>query len=100
MLALSGSVLMVMLVSTLLFIPKVNNLQADITQVQASVDVPQAPEQIFYAAHDPDEIIKMIREYVEKNDADTAKKLYDELYTVKKARALPMGGEAEMLVAR
>ena len=94
MLALSGSVLMVMLVSTLLFIPKVNNLQADIIQVQASVDVPVAPEQIFYAAHDPDEIIKMIREYVEKNDADTAKKLYDELYAVQQSTTIQkMGAE-------
>lgn len=88
MLALSGSVLMVMLVSTLLFIPKVNNLQADITQMQASVNVAEIPEQKFYSAHDADEIIKMIREYVAKNDADTAKKLYDELYAVHQAKSL------------
>jgi len=106
MLALSGSVLMVMLVSTLLFVPRVNSLQADITSPTVVMQIPQKEESAqtsdmkLASAEDPEEIIKMIHEYVRKNNPDAAKKLYDELYTVKSTRELPMGGEVDILAAR
>lgn len=100
MLALSGSVLMVMLVSTLLFIPRVNNLQADITspvvvaQTVQTHDIAQASEEKFSSAQDPDEIVKMIQDYVRKNNPDAAKKLYDQLYVMRETTDLPkMGAE-------
>ena len=42
--SLSGSVLMVMLVSTLLFVPWVNSLQADITSPTVVMQIPQKEE--------------------------------------------------------
>ncbi len=100
MLALSGSVLMVMLVSTLLFIPRVNNLQADITAPIVVAKAPQVHESTqitdekFSSAQDPEEIVKMIQDYVRKNDPDAAKKLYDQLYAMREAEVLPkMGAE-------
>lgn len=109
MLALSGSVLMMMLVSVLFFVPTPTSLRADISRADIAVAEPRAvfqnlskkvSENVYVSTRSEDEILKTIQSYVAGNDPDTAKKLYDELYTVKKARALPMGGEAEMLVAR
>ena len=100
MLALSGSVLMVMLVSTLLFIPHVNNLQADITSPVVVAQVPQthesvqAPEEKFSSTEDPQEIMKMIQDYVRKNNPDAAKKLYDQLYAMRESVPMQkMGAE-------
>lgn len=101
MLALSGSVLMVMLVSTLLFIPNAASLQAnitsDITPNQVTI---QVPEEKIYSGREPDEILKTIQEYVKDNNADAAKKLYDELYMAHRNRDInAMGGEVSGEVA-
>lgn len=100
MLALSGSVLMVMLVSTLLFVPRVNSLQADITSPTVVMQIPQKEESAqtsdmkLASAEDPEEIIKMIHEYVRKNNPDAAKKLYDQLYAIREIEMTPkMGAE-------
>ena len=95
MLALSGSVLMMMLVSVLFFVPTPTSLRADISRADIAV-----AENVYVSTRSEDEILKTIQSYVAGNDPDTAKKLYDELYVVKKARELPMGGEVEMLVVR
>lgn len=101
LLALSGSVLMVMLVSTLLFIPNTASLQANITSDRTANQVTvQAPEEKIYTGREPDEIIKTIQQYVQDNNPDAAKKLYDELYMAHQARDInPMGGEVSGEVA-
>ena len=81
LLALSGSVLMVMLVSTLLFIPHTASLQANMTLDAAPDFDTQAPTQKMYQGREPDEIMQTIQKYVENNDPDTAKRLYEELYS-------------------
>ncbi len=109
MLALSGSVLMMMLVSVLFFVPTPTSLRADITRTDIAIAEPRAvfqnitqkvSESAAIPVRSEAEILKTIQSYVAGNDADTAKKLYDELYTLKNIQALPMGGEVEMLAAR
>ena len=99
MLALSGSVLMMMLVSILFFVPAPSSLRADITADLTPHGVTiQIPENKYYSGREPDEILKTIQEYVQGNDPDTAKKLYDELYSAQRYAGIPMGGEVEMAV--
>ena len=97
LLALSGSVLMVMLVSTLLFIPHTSSLQANITAVptvkEPEIREAQLSDDKFYPHREPDEILKTIQQYVENNDPDAAKRLYDELYTAHPNALKQMGGE-------
>lgn len=109
MLALSGSVLMMMLVSVLFFVPTPTSLRADISRADIAVAEPRAvfqnlskkvAENVFIPTRNEDEILKTIQTYVVGNDPDTAKKLYDELYAVRNIRELPMGGEVDMLVVR
>lgn len=109
MLALSGSVLMMMLVSVLFFVPTPTSLRADITRTDIAIAEPRAAfqnvakkvvESTTIPSQNEEEILKTIQSYVAGNDPDTAKKLYDELYAVKNTKALPMGGEVEMLAAR
>lgn len=101
LLALSGSVLMVMLVSTLLFIPHSASLQANITADPSANQVTvQVPEEKFYQGREPDEILKTIQQYVQDNNPDAAKKLYEELYMAHQNREVqPMGGEVSGEVA-
>lgn len=109
MLALSGSVLMMMLVSVLFFVPTPTSLRADISRADIAVAEPRAAfqnlskkitENVFVPTRSEDEILKTIQTYVVGNDPDTAKKLYDELYAVRNIRELPMGWEVDMLVSR
>lgn len=92
MLALSGSVLMMMLVSVLLFVPTPSGLQANITSIPLT-PVSSQTEEKYYTGRDPDEILKTIQEYVQSNDPDAAKKLYDELYSAERPSDNTMGGE-------
>ena len=109
MLALSGSVLMMMLVSVLFFVPTPTSLRADISRTDIAIAEPRAVfqkvtqkalEGTTIPTRSEEEILKTIQSYVIGNDPDTAKKLYDELYVVKNTRELPMGGEVDMLVVR
>ncbi len=109
MLALSGSVLMMMLVSVLFFVPTPTSLRADISRTDIAIAEPRAmfqnvaqkvSESTTIPTRSEDEILKTIQSYVAGNDPDAAKKLYDELYTVKSTRELPMGGEVDILAAR
>ena len=96
LLALSGSVLMVMLVSTLLFIPQTTSLQANVTGDMSKNSAPLYSGDKFYEGREPDQILKIIQEYVQDNDPETAKQLYEELSNVRQHRdidVLPMGGE-------
>jgi len=100
MLALSGSVLMMMLVSVLFFVPTPSSLSADITRDplprNREYDVSQIPSP---SPRDSEEILRTIQDYVRDNDPDTAKRLYNELY-VQRYTDVPMGGEVERLVVR
>lgn len=91
MLALSGSVLMMMLVSVLFFVPTPSGLQANITSVP--VGSAATRDGAYYSGRDPDEILKTIQEYVQSNDPDAAKKLYNELYSAEQQSENTMGGE-------
>lgn len=91
MLALSGSVLMMMLVSVLFFVPTPSGLQASITSVPPVVTA--ARDGSYYTGRDPDEILQTIQEYVQSNDPDAAKKLYNELYSAERHSENTMGGE-------
>lgn len=95
LLALSGSVLMMMLVSVLFFVPTPSYLQADMTRELTVPTVKlEAPVDRFYSGRETDEILQTIQEYVRDNDPDAAKKLYDELYVAHRSRVImPMGGE-------
>lgn len=92
LLALSGSVLMVMLVSTLLFIPSTSSLRSDITTHRWIVDVvgktPQQtqPQELPEDNRDTAKILGTIQQYVVNNDPDAAKKLYEELYMTRKTK--------------
>jgi hypothetical protein len=100
MLALSGSVLMMMLVSVLFFVPTPSSLSADITGDPLprihEYTLPQIPSQ---SPRDSEEILRTIQNYVRDNDPDTAKRLYNELYAQRYTTS-PMGGEVERLVVR
>ena len=100
MLALSGSVLMMMLVSVLFFVPTPTSLRADISRADIAVAEPRAvfqnfgkkvADNVFVPTRSEDEILKTIQSYVVGNDPDQAKKLYDELYVVRNNREVPMG---------
>jgi hypothetical protein len=101
MLALSGSMLMMMLVSVLFFVPTPLGLQANITSIPPVATISQVAntgtteevEDKYYTGREPDEILKTIQEYVKNNDPDTAKKLYDELYSSERKNDNNMGGE-------
>jgi|GEM_PF-1231669 len=101
MLALSGSMLMMMLVSVLFFVPSPSGLQANISSIPIAATISQAGEaddidrvaDKYYAGREPDEILRTIQEYVANNDPDTAKKLYDELYSFERQIDNTMGGE-------
>jgi hypothetical protein len=99
MLALSGSVLMMMLVSVLFSLPTPSGLQANISpkQVFAETIKPVIPESVSapVASRDPEEVLRIIQEYVVGNDPDSAKKLYDELYALQKNSHNTMGREVE-----
>lgn len=100
MLALSGSVLMMMLVSVLFSVQTPEGLQANITpkKVFAETIKPVKFPQTVPApvsSRDPQEVIRIIQEYVVGNDPDSAKKLYDELYALQKQSDNTMGGEVE-----
>ena len=100
MLALSGSVLMMMLVSVLFSVPTPSGLQANIMpkQVFAETITPVTfPETVAapVSSRDPEEVLRIIQEYVVGNDPDSAKKLYDELYALQKYSNNTMGGEVE-----
>lgn len=99
MLALSGSVLMMMLVSVLFSVQTPEGLQANITpkKVFAETIKPVKFPQTVSApvSRDPQEVIRIIQEYVVGNDPDSAKKLYDELYALQKQSDNTMGGEVE-----
>lgn len=98
MLALSGSVLMMMLVSVLFSVPTPSGLQANISpkKVFAEVALPvNLPEKPAVPAREPAEILSIIQEYVRGNDPDAAKKLYDELYVAQHYTDSTMGGEIE-----
>lgn len=98
MLALSGSMLMMMLVSVLFFVPSPSGLQANISSIPIVATISQAgdlsvEERTYYTGREPDEILRTIQEYVANNDPDTAKKLYDELYISERQTDNNMGGE-------
>lgn len=99
MLALSGSVLMMMLVSVLFSVQTPEGLQANITpkKVFAETLKPAKFPQTVPApvSRDPEEVIRIIQEYVVGNDPDSAKKLYDELYALQQYSDNTMGGEVE-----
>lgn len=100
MLALSGSVLMMMLVSVLFSVPTPSGLQASITPKKVfaeSVRTITFPQSVPMSAptRKPEEILRIIQEYVVGNDSDTAKKLYDELYIAQQYTDSTMGGEVE-----
>lgn len=98
MLALSGSVLMMMLVSVLFSVPTPAGLQASITpkkvfsEVAKPINFPQ-PAPVPATTRKPEEILRIIQEYVVGNDPDAAKKLYDELYVAERYLDSTMGGE-------
>ena len=98
MLALSGSVLMMMLVSVLFSVPTPSGLQASITpkkvfaEVVKPITFPQ-PAPLPAPTRKPEEILRIIQEYVVGNDPDAAKKLYDELYAAERYTDSTMGGE-------
>jgi len=97
LLALSGSVLMMMMVSVLFFVPTPSSLSADISRQY----FPRSPydEKIqITSRRDAETILQTIQTYVRDNDPDTAKKLYDELYALE--HTPPMGGEVERLTVR
>ncbi len=102
LLALSGSVLMMMLVSVLFFVPTPSSLQANISRDFTAPTVKiQSPVERFYSGREPDEILQTIQAYVRDNDPDAAKKLYDELYVAHRSREImPMGGEVSGEVDR
>ncbi len=100
MLALSGSVLMMMLVSVLFSVPTPSGLQANITPKQVfaeTIKPTKFPEtaSVPVSSRNPEEVIRIIQEYVVGNDPDSAKKLYDELYALQKYSNNTMGGEVE-----
>lgn len=100
MLALSGSVLMMMLVSVLFSVPTPSGLQASIVpkkvfaeSVSTSAFSQNVP--LENVTRKPEDILRIIQEYVVGNDPDTAKKLYEELYLVQRYVEIGMGGEVE-----
>lgn len=94
MLALSGSVLMMMLVSVLLFVPTPSGLRTDITAAPfGGRSITLAQEDRYYGGREPDEILQTIQSYVANNDPDAAKRLYDELYSARRSSDDSMGGE-------
>lgn len=112
LLALGGSILMVMLVSVLFFVPTPSSLRADITAPSLTSSVLSVtdknvsdPVQVtdesidpnqFYDYKESEETLKAIQEFVEKNDPDTAKKLYDALHAAWYQKAdQSMGWEVE-----
>jgi hypothetical protein len=80
LLALSGSMLMVMMVSTLLFLPHTDSLQANITLDAA----PTEPARSFFDTpifrEKPEDIQRAIQQAIADNRPDEAKKLYEELH--------------------
>jgi hypothetical protein len=97
MLALSGSILMMMLVSVLFSMPTPWGLQANISpkQVYAETIRPIMHEIGAFpvSSQDSEEVLRIIQEYVVGNDVDSAKKLYNELYASEQNIDSTMEGE-------
>lgn len=106
MLALSGSVLMMMLVSVLFFVPSPTHLRADLSQLPKlnplpiESHFPDVVEEGTYIKNDAEKVLKTIQEYVRDNDPDSAKRLYNELYSIQNQPVFPMGGEVKGLAVR
>ncbi|MBP6921470.1 hypothetical protein KBB89_02920 [Candidatus Gracilibacteria bacterium] len=95
MLALSGSVLMMMLVSALFSVPTPTGLQASMVPNKVFAETFKPAPISSVTSRKPEEILNIIQEYVAGNDPDAAKKLYDELYAVQNHNDITMGGEVE-----
>jgi hypothetical protein len=100
LLALSWSVLMMMLVSVLLFVPTPSMLSADISAGYTPDNSHILQKNDISPEVEREVILKTIQNYVENNDPDAAKMLYNELYTLQNKTDMPMGGEVNMLAAR
>lgn len=86
MLALSGSILMVMLFTVLGYTPNTTALQADIVGAEVSIAPQQNPTPILRSngsVRTPEEILRDIQDRVKNNKPDEAKKFYDELWTTR-----------------
>lgn len=86
MLALSGSILMVMLFTVLGYTPNTTALQADIVGAEVSVAPQHNPtlvSQNTTSVRTPEEILRDIQDRVKKNKPDEAKKFYDELWAAR-----------------
>ena len=86
MLALSGSILMMMLFTVLGYTPNTTALQANIVGAEVTV----VPNHTLVVSGDTpvsvrttDEILRDIQDRVKKNKPDEAKKFYDELWAVR-----------------
>lgn len=86
MLALSGSILMVMLFTVLGYTPNTTALQADIVGAEVSI-APQATptltSQSSTSVRTPEAILRDIQDRVKNNKPDEAKKFYDELWAAR-----------------
>jgi len=86
MLALSGSILMVMLFTVLGYTPNTTALQADIVGAEVSIVSQQNPTPLSRSngsVRTPEEILRDIQDRVKNNKPDEAKKFYDELWTTR-----------------
>ncbi len=86
MLALSGSILMVMLFTVLGYTPNTTALQADIVGAEVSVAPEHNPvlvSQNSVSVRTPEAILRDIQDRVKNNKPDEAKKLYDELWATR-----------------
>ena len=86
MLALSGSILMVMLFTVLGYTPNTTALQADIVGAEVSVAPQYNPTLVTQnttSVRTPEEILRDIQDRVKKNKPDEAKKFYDELWAAR-----------------
>lgn len=91
LISLSGSILLVMLVSTLGIVPSSTMLRADISAPISTLEKPEQEKVTYrdvvsemFTARSPEEIRAEIAVKVSENKPDEAKKLYDELYMVEK----------------
>jgi hypothetical protein len=90
MLALSGSLLMMMLVSILFSVQTPAGLQANISTKKVFAETLQPQSSL-----DAEKILNSIQEYIVRNDPDSAKKLYDELYALPEYRDIVLDAEVE-----